>query len=85
MTIVIRNKRKKMIVLKAVGQPVLRLLPGLNSVDVKDLKEYEEGNRAAKARFENDLEIIKGTLTSAEKAEAESAKKTNDKLNKSKV
>lgn len=82
---VVKNKIAKVLVLKALGHPVLRFLPGLNKLpeSVKDLQPYLDGNLAAQAMLKDDLEIISGKLTTEQTAEAEAAKAKNDRLNKS--
>ncbi len=81
--LVVKNKRKKVKVLKAMGKPALRLMPGLNNVDEKDLDDYSKGNPAAKAIIKKDLRIISDKLSQQERQEAKAAQEKNDLLNKS--
>jgi len=84
--IVVRNKLKKVCVLKAIGFGVLRLLPGYNNVDMKNLNAFTKGNPAAAAMVKDHLTIVdQATLDADEKKAAAAAKKKNDKLNKSAV
>lgn len=84
---VIKNKKKRVLVFKAFGQPVLRLLPGYNNLPegVEDLRPYFEGNVAAQAMAEESLELVDRKLTAEQAAQAVAAKAKNDKLNKSSV
>ncbi len=77
---IIQNTSKKVYALKAIGQPVLRLLPGYNNVDV-DLEDYLKGNRAARGIKKQHLVIVKEKLSADEKREADLAKAKNAKLN----
>ena len=81
--IVVKNNLKKVLVLKALGHPVLRFLPGFNEVDAKDLSAYTKDNPAAEAMCEDHISLVSRKLKSAEQAEAAASKAKNDKLNAS--
>lgn len=84
--IIIKNKAKKVVVLKSLGNPDLRLFPGHNNVEVgelADLKPYLS-SFVAKAVFKKYLKITNcDDLTALELKGASSAKEKNDMLNKS--
>lgn len=83
--IIIENKKKCVIVLKAVGQPDLRLFPGYNKIGVKSEKDLEPylNSKVAKAVFKESLKFSSDELDSDDMAQAQEAKKKNDALNKS--
>lgn len=84
--ICVRNKLDKVLVLKSTKALALRLLPGHNMVDAKDLSVYTKGNPAAQAMVDENLTILDSKqLKAEEKAAAENAKTANDSLNKSAV
>lgn len=80
---IVRNNKKRVIVLKSFEAAPLRLLPGMNEVE-GDLKVYTKGNPAAAATVKECLSIVEADgLTAEERAEAKDAKSKNDKLNAS--
>jgi len=80
---IINNKTKAVIVLKAVEMPVLRLFPGHNTVEQKGLDKYFDGNPAAEGQRERNLSIVNPDgLTQEMKEKADKAKEKNDALNK---
>ncbi|RKZ95807.1 MAG: hypothetical protein DRQ46_07915 [Gammaproteobacteria bacterium] len=82
--IVVKNNESKVLVLKSVQAQPLRLLPGFNHVDLKNLDIYIKNNPAAMALAKASLSILKpGDLAKEEAKEAAEAKKKNDKLNNS--
>lgn len=85
MSVVIMNTVKKVIVLKAIRMPALRLIPGQNLTDAKTIKDLQPyfTSRAAKAIRENHLKIVDPDMVNAKEAKSNKAK--NDKLNKAKM
>jgi len=82
-TIIIKNEALSVIALKAIAMPTLRLMPGYNTVEKKDLERYFDGNPAAKGQQKMYLSVVDGgELSSEDKAKADAAKEKNDKLNK---
>lgn len=80
---IINNKTKAVIVLKAVEMPVLRLFPGHNTVEEKGLNKYFDGNPAAEGQRDTNLSIVNPDgLTQEMKEKADKAKEKNDALNK---
>jgi len=80
---IVKNKAKAVIVLKAVGLPNLRLFPGHNTVDEKVIGKYFEDNPAALGHQKMYLTVIEsGELNPEDKKEADAAKKKNEILNK---
>lgn len=80
---IVKNKAKAVIVLKAVGLPNLRLFPGHNTVDEKEIGKYFEGNPAALGQQKMNLSVIEGeSLNPEDKKEADAAKKKNEILNR---
>lgn len=80
--IIINNKLKAVVVLKAVGMPNLRLFPGYNTVNEKGIKNYFT-NKAAIAHQKDNLLVVKTESVSAEdKIQADKAKEKNDQLNR---
>lgn len=79
---IINNKLKAVVVLKAVGMPNLRLFPGHNTVGESGIENYFT-NKAAKAHQKNNLLVVKSESVSAEdKIQADKAKEKNDQLNR---
>ena len=79
---IINNKLKSVIVLKAAGMLNLRLFPGYNQVNENGIKKYFN-NPAAKAHQKENLVVVKSEATTAEdKIQADKAKEKNDILNK---
>jgi hypothetical protein len=60
--IVIKNKKEKVIVLKALGNPDLRLFPGHNNVDVENWEELKPyvSSKAAKGLLNGYTRVIPG-------------------------
>ncbi|MCP3685815.1 MAG: hypothetical protein GY861_24465 [bacterium] len=77
---VVDNKTKKVIVLKAMNKAPLRLFPGHNNIDAKNLDAYTDGNEAAISMLKENCAIVEGA--DVNKTEAMDAQKKNDKLNK---
>jgi len=79
---IINNKTKAVIVLKAVGMQNLRLFPGYNTVEEKGLDKYFQ-NKAALAHQKMNLDVVKTeSITAEEKKLANKAKEKNARLNK---
>ena len=79
---IINNKTKGVIVLKAVGMQNLRLFPGFNTVEEEGLKGYFKG-KAALAHQKRNLAVVKSDeVTAEEKKLADKAQKKNERLNK---
>jgi hypothetical protein len=80
---IINNKTKAVIVLKAAEMPVLRLFPGHNTVEEKGLNKYFDNNAAAQGQREMNLSVVDSSgLTQEMKEQADKAKEKNDALNK---
>lgn len=80
---IVKNNAKAVIVLKAIGLPNLRLFPGYNTVDEKEIGKYFEGNPAAKGQQKMYLSVVEGeSINPEDKIEADKAKKKNELLNK---
>lgn len=79
---IINNKTKAVIVLKAIGLPNLRLFPGYNTVEEKGLDKYFQ-SKAALAQQKTNLAVVKSEdATTEEKKLADKAKEKNVRLNK---
>lgn len=77
----VMNNTKRVIVLKAMSMPNLRLFPGPNYVEEEGFGKYFK-NKAAKAMQNTDLQLTDKVLSAEEKEAAAKAKKKNDELNK---
>lgn len=79
---IINNKTKGVIVLKAIGMSNLRLFPGYNTVEEEGLDKYFQ-SKAAKAQQKTNLAVVKSDdVTTEEKKLADKAKQKNARLNK---
>ena len=79
---IINNKTKAVIVLKAIGMPNLRLFPGYNTVEEEGLDKYFQ-SKAAMAQQKMNLSVVKSDeATVEEKKMADKAKEKNARLNK---
>ena len=79
---IINNKTKAVIVLKAIGMPNLRLFPGYNTVEEEGLDKYFQ-SKAALAQQKDSLSVVKSEdVTTEEKKLADKAKVKNARLNK---
>jgi len=80
---IIRNKSKAVKVLKTIGLPTLRVLPGHNNLGDKKLDDYTEKSHINKAIADEFFEVVDGNnMTKDERLKAEYAKEKNDMLNK---
>lgn len=83
--ITLRNTTKSVKVLKALGMPTLRIIPGFNYIDAtdEDIKKYAK-TEVNKAMIKESIKFIDSdiNLSSDEVAEAKAALATNEKLNK---
>jgi hypothetical protein len=79
---IIRNRDKRVIVLKAKDMPKLRLFPGPNKVPKDDYEKYFKTD-VAKAYLKESLSLSASKdLSANEKALADEFKRRNEKLNK---
>lgn len=79
---IINNKLKSVIVLKAAGMLNLRLFPGYNQVQENGIKKYFT-SPAAKAHQKENLIIVESEkLTAEDRIQADKAKEKNDLLNR---
>ena len=82
-TMIIKNDAISVIALKAAGMPILRLMPGYNTVDRDGFKKYFNGNPAAQGQQKINLSVVDGgELSPEDKEKADLAKEKNDRLNK---
>jgi len=81
--VVINNKTKSVIVLKAIGMPNLRLFPGYNKVQETGIENYFKGNRAAQAHKKDNLAMVESdAMTAEDRIQAEKSEAKNAELNK---
>ena len=79
----LRNKTKSVKVLKTMGMPTLRVLPGYNYVDYtkEELKKYSQ-TEVNKAMIKESIEFVDFTLSGKDADQAKNALEVNEKLNK---
>ena len=80
--ITILSTAKSMLVFKALGMAPLRIFPGYNYVEEKDLNKYFDKNPAALAKRKEFLKASDFDLTRKEAEQAAAAEAKNKELNK---